>query len=205
MIKINLLKRKKRTALPIVMGMDLNNINIKLVIFTVLLIYVPEIFLTPFLNQKNTNIQEEIAKEQKKLEKLAKEVEASKKLLHEINLYKKREEKLKQIDDLANSLVENKNSPHKILLRMARSIPKDLWLDHLEIDSNKKIFIKGGSLAYKSVGSFVSLMNESIFFEKSLDVVNLKTVDDNILKQGKRMESFEIKGEVKAFDIKDNQ
>ena len=65
-------------------------------------------------------------------------------MLHEIKIYKKREEKLQKIDDLANTLARSKNSPHKILLRMARSIPKDLWLDHLEINKEKKINHQGG-------------------------------------------------------------
>ena len=205
MIKINLLKKKKRTHIPIVMGMDVNNINPRLIIFSIFIIYSPDIILVPILEGKNKTIQTAINEDQKKLDQLIKEVESSKKLLHEIAIYKRREKKFKEIDDLANDLVKRKNSPHKILLRMARSIPKDLWLDHLAIDSNKKILIKGGSLAYKSVGSFVSLMNESIFFDKSLDVVNLKTVDDDLLKKGNRMETFEIKGEVKVFDVEDNK
>ena len=205
MIKINLLKKKKRTHLPIVMGMDINNINPRLVIFSIFIIYSPDIILVPVLEGINKTIQTEINENQKKLDQLVKEVESSKKLLHQIEAYKRREKKFKKIDDLANDLVKNKNSPHKILLRMASSIPKDLWFDHLEINSNRKIIITGGSLAYKSVGSFVSLMNETIFFDKSLDVVSLKTVDDDLLKKGNRMEIFEITGEVKVFDVEDNK
>ncbi|MCY4523953.1 MAG: PilN domain-containing protein [Halobacteriovoraceae bacterium] len=205
MIKINLLKRTRKISLPMVLGVDFNELNFKLIIFSIILLFIPKFLIGPMLEEKNTKLNTDIEQKEKELEVLKQEVEANKKLLVEINIFKKREEKLRKIEDLAKDLADRKSSPHKIMLRMAKNVPEDLWLDHLEIDSNKNITIKGGSLAYKSVGSFVTLMNESIFFDKTLDVVNLKTIEDNILREGNRMESFEIKGNVKVFDIEDSR
>ena len=206
MIEINLLKEKKTFVLPVVIGIDLNLINYRLVGIAMGFVFLSGIIASSIFGQIEDNVKSEIEVKKKQFDALRKSNKENQKIITKIENLKKKESILQKMDKLANQLIRDKKSnPQKILLRIANDIPDDLWLKNLDITPERKVRMTGESSSYKSIGNFLSDTNDSIFFGKSLEVKNLTTVEDEMLKDGSRVESFEITGEIKQFDIESIQ
>lgn len=206
MIKINLLEEKRSTVLPSVMGVDLNDINLKAVAVSICFLFLSDMAMSSILGLIEGSVKEDIEIKKTQFNALRKSNKENQKIITQIENLKKKEAVLQKMDKLANDLIKDKKSnPQKILLRLANDIPEDLWLKHLNITSDRKVFIQGESSSYKSIGNFLSDANDSIFFGKSLEVKNLTTIPDDYLKDGSRVESFEMTGEIKQFDFEDIQ
>ena len=74
MIQVNLLEQKKPLKMPVVMGVDLANLNIKALVVVCILFYVPDYTLKPTWEQELKDQGVQVEKLQKKLNKLNKSV-----------------------------------------------------------------------------------------------------------------------------------
>ena len=72
-------------------------------------------------------------------------------------------------------IVNLRSNPRKLLERLARNTPTDLWFEYLKIDGDKKIQILGSAFSYKDIGDFIISANESLTYwnnsPDNLDIV----------------------------------
>ncbi|KKQ78894.1 MAG: hypothetical protein UT01_C0057G0007 [Candidatus Daviesbacteria bacterium GW2011_GWA1_38_7] len=117
-----------------------------------------------------------------------------------MDLFNNQVAKLKERSTQVEQIIKQRTNPNKILERVARNIPEDMWLTELFVDGDRKVSIHGMSTSYKSIGNFIILLNESLFFGKSLTLSDSKTEEDKDEGAGKRIEVFTIQGRVESYD-----
>lgn len=200
MIEINLLKKKKGIQLPVVLGVDLNLINWKVIGLAYALTYAPDWLLKPELDKEMKVVDDQIAILNKKNSKLKKEVGGNTNVEEQLEAFNRQVQKLKKRSSQVEKIIQDKTNPRKVLERVARDIPQDLWLTSLSITNDRTIEIKGAAESYKSIGDFIISANDSQFFGKSLILTGSNT--ETIEKDGveRRVEKFDIKGNVSAFE-----
>ena len=60
MIKINLIEQKKPFKMPIILGVDLSTVNLRLILAAVIVSYLPGIFLYPDWDEKVVLVEKKI-------------------------------------------------------------------------------------------------------------------------------------------------
>lgn len=195
MIKINLLPSKKGTGLPVVLGMDLNLVNFKLLILALLFTIVPG-FVKDFWNADLAANNTEMETLNQDLGKLNAQLGGEDSVQKMIEAFTQQEKKLKERLDVVKNILKIKKNPARVLHYVAQNIPEDLWLTNISMVDNNVTF-KGESVSYKSIGVFIENLKNSIFFDKSIRLVNSQTKKDN--ESGKRTEEFEIAGVITKF------
>ena len=75
-----------------------------------------------------------------------------------------------------------------------------MWFEKITLGDNRQITISGRAEAYKSIGDFLTLANDSAFFGKSLTLASSATMDEMLYGKRKRVEVYEIKGTIETFD-----
>ncbi len=199
MIEINLLEQKKPLKIPIVLGVDLSKINYKLLLVGIILSYVPEYTYYPILAEEIVKKNVEITSLNEELGKLEADIKGNEAIKNQLDAFNKQVEKLKERSDQVEKIIKTRTNPRKILERIARNIPEDMWLNKMEIGKDKKVTFEGLSSSYKSIGNFIVLLNESLFFGKSITLADSRTEEDSTNK-GRRLELFKIIGTIETFD-----
>ena len=201
MIEINLLNKKKGIELPVVLGIDLNQVNWKLLIIAYVLTYTPGWFLTPEFEKKIQLIDTEIKVLQKKLKKAKKEAGKNTNVEEQLLAFNRQIQKLKKRSSQVEKIIQEKTNPRKLLERIARDVPSDMWFEDIIISSQNTVEINGASESYKSIGDFIISANESQFFGKSLILTSSNTKTEN-MPNGieRRVEKFNIKGNIRAYE-----
>jgi Tfp pilus assembly protein PilN len=115
------------------------------------------------LEQQKTALSAEAAK--------MKEYEAIKKQLEADELV------LRTKIDVVRKLVEDRGNPPKILLTVAKSIPKDAWLTEFKI-SEKDVSINGMSIGDVPASTFAHSLGESAYFSDATPKKNDVSSDD---------------------------
>ena len=200
MIEINLLEQKKPFKLPVIMGVDLAAINYKGILVAILITYLPDWFLYPAWEEELQAISKEKEVLNEKLQKLEADVKGNDSIKKQLDLFNNQIAKLKERSTQVEQIIKQRTNPNKILERIARNIPEDMWLTELFIDGERKVNIQGMSTSYKSIGNFIILLNESLFFGKSLTLSDSKTEEDKDEGAGKRVEIFTVQGRVESYD-----
>ena len=200
MIEINLLEQKKPFKLPVIMGVDLAAINYKGILIAILITYLPDWFLYPAWEEELQAISKEKEVLNEKLQKLEADVRGNDAVKKQLELFNNQIAKLKERSTQVEQIIKQRTNPNKILERVARNIPEDMWLTELAVDGERKVSIQWMSTSYKSIGNFIILLNESLFFGKSLTLSDSKTEEDKDEGQGKRIEIFTIQGRVESYD-----
>ncbi len=110
--------------------------------------------------QKLADIQAKVSEERARLEE-------------EIKKYKSFDEVKKSIDqdeftlrtkiDTIQKLIADRSSPPRLMLSLALSIPKDVWLTELKISETETRF-KGYSLGFNQISDFMKGLGESAYF-----------------------------------------
>ncbi|OFZ14348.1 MAG: hypothetical protein A2X86_05750 [Bdellovibrionales bacterium GWA2_49_15] len=200
MIEINLLEQKKPFKLPVIMGVDLAAVNYKAILLAFLLSYVPDWFLYPVWEEELQSVAKEKEILNEKLQKLEADVRGNDVVKKQLDLFNNQVAKLKERSTQVEQIIKQRTNPNKILERVARNIPEDMWLTELFVDGDRKVSIHGMSTSYKSIGNFIILLNESLFFGKSLTLSDSKTEEDKDEGAGKRIEVFTIQGRVESYD-----
>lgn len=200
MIEINLLEQKKQFKMPSVLGIDFSAINIKMLAFAIAFAYVPEIVIVNHFETENKLIDEELKKENKTLKKLREDLKGNGKIKDQLQAFSRQIVKLKKRSEQVDRIIKQKTNPKKILEKIARSTPEELWFTNLAIGEDKSFLIEGGANSYKSIGNFISVANNAVFFGASLTMADSKTKTEKIGTRESRIETFTIKGTILTFD-----
>jgi type IV pilus assembly protein PilN len=92
---------------------------------------------------------------------------------------------------LIEQLRKSQTGPVHILDQVSRSLPPMLWLTNLKQD-DQTITIEGKSTTQTGVSDFVSNLESSGYFKRSIDIVNT-TVDSTASAQGQELFRFQLK------------
>lgn len=201
MIEINLLNKKKGIELPVVMGIDLNQINWKFLFVAYMLTYTPGWFLKPEFDKEIQVVDSEIQILQKSLKKIKKDIGKNTNVEGQLEAFNRQVQKLKRRSSQVEEIIQDKTNPRKLLERIARDIPTDMWFSDLVISSTRTIEINGASESYKSIGDFIISANDSQFFGKSLILTGSNTQTEEMPDGSeRRVEQFNIKGNIRAYE-----
>ena len=199
MLKINLLTQKKPFRLPVFLGIDLNQVNFKLVIIAYIIYQGSLSFLTAKWESDSQAIKSEVEKLEAQLRVLKKENQGNESVKAMLEAFAKQVENLNAKSAQVESVIKMRKNPMELLERLARGLPEDLWFNTLKIGADDKILITGSSVSYKSIGQFLSSSNESKFFGKSLNLSNSETKEETFEEQKVRVEKFIIEGKVTDY------
>ena len=199
MIKINLIEQKKPFKMPIVLGVDLSIMNLRLIIAAIVVSYMPEIFLYPDWQEQRANKESKIKSLNVRLRKIKRKIRKNSKAKLELEAFNLQVEKLKKRRNYVTQIVNLRSNPKKLLERLARDTPTDLWFEYLSIDRAKKIIISGSAFSYKDIGDFIISANESQFFGKTLSLTDSETKKENIQGSLINLEKYKIEGQVQKF------
>jgi Tfp pilus assembly protein PilN len=196
MIEINLLEVKKPFKMPEILGIDLNNLNIKFLVLAYIFTFVPDMIFTDVWQEEVNELDSRIARNNKKLNELNREIANQKDIEAQIQAFVQQEKKLGNRLEVVKKIIKLKKNPMNIMLYLTKNIPKDVWLKSFKIE-NLTLIVTGDSSSYKSIGIFIENLRSSVFFDSTLHLKNSFT------KEGKnkiRTESFEIEGSIRRFD-----
>jgi len=200
MIEINLVARRKAAAQSSLSGINLSKANWKLIIAFAAIYFIVPYYLENTWKEEADAQQQERDKLQKEVSKLSQEITKNKDVKEMLSQFAAQEKKLKSRTDLVNEIIKTKINPEKVLERVARDIPTDVWIDELVIAQDKTITITGQAITYKDIGDFTVRANESKFFGKSLMLKNAASEEIQLKGGKKRVEKFTIAGQIVAFD-----
>lgn len=199
MIKINLLEQKTPFKVPVVLGIDLGDLNFKALIFVGILSYVPDLFIYPYWQEDFKNVTEELKGLRTQYSKLRSDLKGNKDIKERLEAFNRQVTKLQKRSVQVDLILQEKRNPGLLMEKLARRLPKDIWFDSFLIDENKKITIKGGGVLYKSIGDFIANANSAGFFSTPLTLAESKTIEE---KKGSnyRIQEFTISGQIDKFD-----
>ncbi len=200
MIEINLLQKKKKAHLPVVLGLDLNLLNFKLVVFALFFSWIADMVSVPIFKSSENEVRNNIKQLNASLKKINDEMRDNEKVKAKLQAYNKKFERLKRRSAQVDTLIKQRTNPKKLLEKIARDIPDDLWFDRLEITEDRKIFIDGGAEEYTSIGRFIIQAKEALFFGANFVLKKTETIEDKIMGKGRRVEHFSVEGSIKTFD-----
>ena len=202
MIELNLLEKKQPIRLPSVLGIDLNVLNFKMIAFSIIIFYVPEIFVRNNFEGQLKEEEEILNKLTNDSAKLTKEVGKNTNIKAQLDAYNKQVEKLKARSTQVEEILKIRTNPKKILEKIARTIPEDLWFDQLRINENKDIVITGGSYSSRSLGEFITIINDSPFFANSITPTKQENKQESLDGVVGNYEMFELKGKIKNYELR---
>lgn len=202
MIELNLLEKKAPLRLPVVLGVDLNEMNFKMLGLAFFIYYIPEIFIRNHFEEQ-IKVEEEtfqsILAETRKVEA---EIGKNTNVKSQLEAYNKQVEKLKARSAQVDEILKIRTNPKKILEKIARSIPEDLWFDQLRINEKSEVIIIGGSETPRSIGEFITIINDSPFFGNTITPVKQENKQGNLDGVPMSYEAFELKGKIKNYDMR---
>ena len=202
MIELNLLEKKKPVVLPVVLGLDLNKIDIKKLGIAIVIYYLPSILVS-------TLYEDKIADAEKKLQIITTKNETSKAAIekdnnvkYQVDAYKAQVIKLQSRSNQVDEILKNRTNPKKILEKIARSIPEDVWFTSLSINEKHELSIRGGSDTPRAIGEFITNINDSPYFGGNVTPVNQENKKEDLDGVLTSYESFELKGRVINYDMR---
>lgn len=202
MIELNLLEKKQPMQLPTVLGVDLNTLNFKMIIFSVIVYYVPGIFIDSHFQELNAEIQTALDQVTSENSKLAAELKKDENIKTQLSAYKAQVEKLKSRSAQVDEILKRRTNPKKILEKIARSIPEDLWFNEMEINDKNEVTIYGGSYTPRAIGEFITIINDSPYFGGSIIPSKQENKQEMIDGINTSYESYELKGKIINYDMR---
>lgn len=200
MIKVNLAEVRKSGGTLVILGVDLTKVNIKPLILSAIIYMLPGYLIYDEwegeIDGKGDEYQE-LQKENKKyLAELRKNKDSEKKLI----AFNKQIEDLKVRSQRIKQILKIRTNPYEALERISRDLPDDMWLTSLNVTKGVLFEVEGLSYSFKSISSFLTLSNDSRFFNRSLEIVDSKTLVEKARDKQRRVESFKIKGKFTYFN-----
>jgi Tfp pilus assembly protein PilN len=199
MIKINLIAQKKKGKLPIILGVDLAQINFKAIAIIWALCLLPEYFLPSFFSSETVTLNNEIEKLNTDFTALEKELMSNEALAAKVAMFTSQLEKLNTRTKQVELVIKDKMNPTRFLEKIVRNIPDEVWFDELIIKSDKSFSLKAFSSNYKSIGDYLAYLKSSPFFQGNIGLMETKTEAD-IIDKAKRVERFQIDGTIQTFE-----
>ncbi|MCK5884541.1 MAG: PilN domain-containing protein [Bacteriovoracaceae bacterium] len=202
MIEINLIKKKKIQRVTSVAGIDLSKLNLKAIAVAVIIYFAQDLYFPNYLAGEEAELSHKISLLTDKHNAQKRELKKHQNIKEKLKLYERRRNDLLRRSSYVDKILQTRTNPKKILERLARSVPDDMWLESIIIRPDKQIIIKGRSEAYKSIGDFLAMANDSAFFGGSLTLSSKgsSTQDETLYGKKKRIEVYEIIGRVEMFD-----
>lgn len=199
MIEINLLQQKDPFRLPVIAGMDLNEISFKGCIAVYILFLIGEYGINTYYTKEIKSNKNQVEKLRKDNAKLKRELKGNKEIKAKLQSYNNQISKLKERSSQVQKILDFRKNPLKVLERMGRTITEDVWINKLLIDESDNIKFEGESTNYKSIGEFITKANEAAYFGSSLNLKDSKTEDKNYDSQQVRVEKFKVEGKIKNY------
>ncbi len=202
MIELNLLEKKEPIRLPVIMGVDFKELNFKMLGLAIILYYVPEILVRGVFDHQLKTEEETYQSLLSETQKIEEEIGKKTNTKSQLEAYNKQVEKLKARSAQVDEILKIRTNPKKILEKMARSIPEDLWIDNLKINEKSEVTISGGADSPRSIGEFITIINDSPFFGNSITPVKQENRSENLDGVPTNVEVFELKGKIKNYDMR---
>ena len=202
MIELNLLEKKEPLRLPVMLGVDFNALNFKMLGLAIVIYYVPEIFVRGMFDHQLKSEEETYQSILSEAQKIEAEIGKKTNTKTQLEAYNKQVEKLKARSTQVDEILKIRTNPKKILEKIARSIPEDLWFDSLKIDEKSDVTISGGADSPRSIGEFITIINDSPFFGNSITPVKQESRNENLDGVPMNVEVFELKGKIKNYDMR---
>lgn len=202
MIELNLLEKKEPIKLPVVMGIDLNELNLIMLVVAMIVWYVPQMFLEGYIQDEVTTISQDLEAINNKNVKLTEEIGENAKIKDILKAYQSQVERLKARSAQVDEILKIRTNPKKILEKVARSIPDDVWFNDLKISAENEVFISGGSYNSRSLGEFITIINDSPYFAGSITPVKQENRQETLDGVLASYDYFELRGKIKSYDMR---
>jgi Tfp pilus assembly protein PilN len=200
MIKINLVAPRKVKAQGALTGINFAMIKWKWAVSFLVVYLASSYYMAQDWESKKQAVNQEMSGYDTQIKKLDKEIASNKDVKEMLKMFEDQVEKLRSRADTVQEIIKAKINPEKVLERLARDIPEDVWLNEMVINPDKTISMKGAALTYKDIGEFLVRANESRFFNKSLQLKNSSTEEVSVRSYKRRVEQFEVSGLVSTFE-----
>lgn len=204
MIKLNLLDKKKKAQMPKFLGISLSQANIKFIVMSAVLFLLPGLAIDFMYTEKIQTIEATKNDLMAQNEQVRKEIEAQMEVKAQLDSYKAQVEKLEKRSAQVDEILKIKNNPKKVLEKIARSIPEDVWIDSLKINENHEILIQGGSYTARGIGEFITIANDSPYFGGTLTPTQQENRNAPLDGAPANYEYFELKGQIINYDMRGN-
>lgn len=200
MIELNLLEKKEPMRLPVVLGVDLNELNLFMIGVAMVVWFVPQMILDSYIETTTQTIDAEILELRESTNKAKEELAKHGSIKDKLKLYQDQVEKLKERSLQVDEILKGRTNPKKVLEKIARSIPEDVWLNDLKINGDGDVNISGGTTSSRSLGEFITIINDSPFFAGSITPTKQENKEDAL--NGNSYDYFELKGKIKSYDMR---
>lgn len=199
MIEINLIPQTKTFKMPTVLGVDLAVINLKVLIATYIICWFAESYVMEMFETELAEKNEVISTMTTELAEIRSSLQGASGLRQELEAYNKQVERLKERSTQVGLIINEKTNPRPLLETIARTLPKDMWIDRVEVGSDKKIVLIGGADSYSSIGNFIISANETTYFD---NLVLTSSTTEEITDGGarRRIEVFEVRGDIASYE-----
>ena len=199
MIEINLIAKKKK-VLPTIFGINFSKFSPVGLAIAAVLYFTIDSFFAPGWEQEKNTYNQQIRELNTKLQQVNNEIRGNEDVREKLDAFNKQVERLEQRTAQVEQIINTRTNPQRVLESIARSTPEALWFQSLRIDSAGAINITGGSSNYRSIGSFISTLNDTPFFGRSISLASSSTEEETAGGITRRVERFEITGTVSSFD-----
>lgn len=196
MIKINLLPKQKKFQMPVVLGIDLGKLNLKLIVVFIVLHYLGTGFVKDFFQGQVEELEAEVTAISNQRSKLRAENRKYSGIQSQIKELITQERNLQSRKQVVESIISTKKNPVKLMLYISKNIPDDIWLEKMEVSGNV-LNIDGYALSFKSIRVFMDNLQRSVYFDQRFQIGKSETVTDE---QGNRKERFSISGQVERYN-----
>ena len=200
MIEINLSPKEKTLDITNVGGINLSLINVKMIVISILLLYLPEPYLIDFYKDKVDAIDKKVRELNGEKRRINVKLQEVREIEKQVEVLNAQEGELKKKIGIVESIVAKRQNPFKILKYIAENTPKDVWFSELIIN-DKSLEIKGYTSSWKSMTSFFESLKTSIFFSRN---VEFQQTQDGKDINGQRVESFSVRANIERFEWKTN-
>ena len=197
MIKINLMKKKTEFGSLSALGLDLSKIDIKLVLISVVVYYGSSALLKVYTQDIESEKIKVLASLGKEKQGLVKKIAQYKEIEKQIEEIIEQEKKLQKRKEIIEARIKKRKNPAKIMVYLSRNIPKDVWIKRLTLKGDR-INIVGETPTYKSIGTFIENLKNSVYFDESVNFDGAETIIDKETK--KRTEKFKISGKIARYN-----
>lgn len=202
MIELNLLEKKQPVVLPTVLGIDLNNLNLKMLGFALIVYYLPGVIVSNVYNERTSSAEEVLSVLTTQNNKIKNELAKDANVKSQVDAYKLQVGKLQSRSTQVDEILKTRTNPKKILEKVARSIPEDVWFNRMSINEKNEITVEGGSYTPRAVGEFITNINDSPYFGGSITPVRQENKKETLDGVMTNYELFELKGRIINYDMR---
>lgn len=195
MIKLNLSPSKKSTGIANIGGIDLSLINVKMMVIGLVLFFIPEPLLVSVYDGEISAARQEFQALDRSYKKLQRKVRSMRSIQKQVDALSAQEDKLAVKLETVKQIINKRQNPFLIMKYVADNIPEGVWLERISLD-NSTFVLRGYAKTYKKIGTFISSLKSSIFFQN----VNYKKptqLDETY--RGQKVEIFELTTDVVRF------